>query len=518
MCISIPPALSYAYTSYLCFNLDMNFKLLSFLFYCLLLCSSQLCANPDLHLTINRGNGAEPDSLDIHQAQGLNSQNILMDMYEGLMTFDAMGKPVYGVAVGHQVNDDYTRWSFKLNPQARWSDGTEVTANDFIQSWKTAVSPATAAPYRQLFENLISNQQLQLSSQNKHQLSITLNQADVGLLSKLVLPVFYPKPQHTDQINVSNGAFFLQQWDIQERITLQKNPYFHAANKVQVMQINYWVTENQNSELLRFRAGELDITETIPDSQIKWLREHLPRELRIAPYYGTFFLGLNLNHKHLSNQYLRQALSAAIDRNILVEKVLKSGQLPATNIIPPPKNGTTGYAGIDLSEAKRLLKLSQFNSQTERLEILYNNSDNQKMVALAVAAMWRQNLGIKSKLKNQEWKVFVNSRRGNNKQVFRSGWIADYHDPLNFLELFHSQSHFNFYGFNHSGYDQVVEQLRTSHQVDADLIQQAEDILAEQLPVIPLYHYVSRHLVKTHIKGFDDNPMDRHLSRYLSHF
>ena len=140
------------------------------------------------------------------------------------------------------------------------------------------------------------------------------------------------------------------------------------------------------------------------------------------------------------------------------------------------------------------------------------------MVALAVAAMWRQNLGIKTKLKNQEWKVFVNSRRGDNKQVFRSGWIADYHDPLNYLELFHSQSHFNFYAFNQPDYDQLVEQLRVSHSADdqARLIQQAEEILAKQIPVIPLYHYVSRHLVNTHIKGFDDNPMDRHLSRYLS--
>ncbi len=433
------------------------------------------------------------------------------------MTFDAFGQPVYGVAMSHQVNDDFTHWSFDLNPKAHWSDGAEVTANDFIHAWQSAVLPSTAAPYRQLFDNLMDGDVLQVSSQHKHQLSITLNQANASFLSQLVLPIFYPKPQHNDDHKVSNGAFFLQQWDIQERITLIKNPYFHAADEVQAAQINYWVTENQNSELLRFRAGELDITETIPDSQINWLREHMATELRIAPYYGTFFLGLNLNHKQLSNRYLRQALSAAIDRNILVDKVLKSGQLPATHIIPT-EQAVRADGAVDLAEAKRWLQMSQFNIRTDTLEILYNSSNNQKMVALAVAAMWRQNLGIKTQLKNQEWKVFVNSRRGNNKQVFRSGWIADYHHPLNFLELFHSHSHFNFYAFEHSGYDHVIEQLRASHQADeqAKLIQQAEQILAAQLPVIPLYHYVSRHLVKPDIKGFNNNLMDRHLSRYLS--
>lgn len=490
----------------------MKFKFVVFT-----LCGLIFWLNTAHSLTINRGNGAEPDSLDIHQAQGLNSQNILLDMYEGLMTFDAHGKPVYGAAISHQVNDDFTEWSFQLNPKARWSDDTEVTANDFILAWQSAVLPSTAAPYRQLLDNLMRADVLQVSSQNKHQLSITLNQANAGFLSQLVLPIFYPKPQHTDGINVSNGAYYLQQWDIQERITLLKNPYFHAANQVRAAQINYWVTENQNSELLRFRAGELDITETIPDSQIKWLREHMTTELRVAPYYGTFFLGLNLNHKHLSNRYLRQALSAAINRKILVDKVLKSGQLPANQIIPT-EQADNAHSGYDLVAAKHGLQMSPFNTRTDTLEILYNSSNNQKMVALAVAAMWRQNLGIKTQLKNQEWKVFVNSRRGDNKQVFRSGWIADYHDPLNFLELFHSQSHFNFYAFEHSGYDQVIEQLRANHQTieQAALIQQAEHILAEQLPVIPLYHYVSRHLVKADIQGFYDNLMDRHLSRYLS--
>lgn len=482
------------------------------LFVLLTVISTVLLAEP---LTLNRGNGGEPDSLHIHQSQGLNSQNLLMDVYEGLMTFDAHGQVVNGVALSHQVSADQLNWQFRLNPQARWSDGHPVTAADFLFAWQQAVDPATAAPYRQLFDKLLIDGQLNVQAPSAHALNLTLNHPDSSLLSQLVLPVFYPLPAHQPSGRVSNGAYVIHDWRLQEAIKLKKNPHFHAAQNVHFEQVNYWVTENQNSELLRFRAGELDITETIPDNQIDWIRQNLAAQLRLAPYYGTFFLGLNLNDKHLSDQQLRQALNLAIDRQTLVDKVLKSGQLPASGIIPPTDQSNQPL--FDPQRAKALLNQSAFRPQSDHLEINYNNSENQKKVALAVAAMWRQNLGIRSRLKSQEWKVFVNTRRGPLKQVFRSGWIADYHDPMDFLRLFHSASPFNFYAYNDPVYDHLLSQLTQSQKPHERqiLISQAEQLLADQLPVIPLYHYVSRHLVSTDIIGFHDNPMDKHLSRYL---
>lgn len=467
-------------------------------------------------VTLNRGNGAEPDSLNIHQAQGINSHNILLDLYEGLMTFDAHGQVVNGVAERYELSDDKLQWTFYLRADAQWSDGRAVVAEDFIHAWRRAIAPKTAAPYRHLFENLLQNNQLNILAINSNAIKITLNHPDPGFLNKLVLPIFYPLPQHSEEISVSNGAYFLKQWNIQEFITLKKNNYFHSAEEVAIDEVTYWVTENQNSELLRFRAGELDITETIPDHQIDWLKENLNKELHIAPYYGTFFLGLNLHDKHLQNKALRQALNHAIDRQILVQKVLKSGQKIAINIIPPETPHKQDPL-FDIAEAKKSLHQSGFKKDTERLEILYNNSDNQKKVALAVAAMWRQNLGIKTRLKNQEWKMFVVSRKGTQKQVFRSGWIADYFDPLNFLELFQKDSHFNFYGFDQPDYDETIQQLRvtTSNMQINHLIAKAESILAEEIPVIPLYHYVSRHLVSRSVNGYNNNLMDKHLSRYM---
>jgi len=477
---------------------------------------------------LNRGNGSEPDSLNAHLAQGLNSHQILRDMYEGLMTLDAEGQPIYGVAETHEISQDGTQWTFQLRRTASWSDGTPVVAEDFIRSWKQAIAPQTAAPFATIFDNLKitdNTTELAVTAQGHHQITVKLRQPDAGFLEKLTLPVFMP--QHKDQQAsqsdiISNGAYYMQAWIPQEKIVLRKNPHFHQASAVYFSEVVYWVTEEQSSELKRFRAGELDITETIPDNHIDWLRTHMQDALHIYPYQGVFFLGLNNQHPPLDNGLFRQALSAAIDRNILVEKVLKSNQIPALNLVPPGMydQKPTGQRNMsaDPERAKALLQQSGVNTFDLELELLYNNSENQRKVALAVAAMWRQNLGIRARLRNQEWKVFVSARRSPDRQVFRSGWIADYSDPVTFLELLHSDGLFNFYRYENSDFDVLVEQARFMQDRNqrAQLMNQAEIMLQQDLPVIPLYFYVSRHMVAADIVGYVDNISDRHLSRYLS--
>ncbi len=463
--------------------------------------------------TLQRGNGAEPDSLHPHQAQGLNSHHILNDIYEGLFTYDIEGRPILGVAENYTVSEDGLQWDFTLKETARWSDGSTVVANDFIYAWQQAIKPATAAAYAFLFDNLRHKQQLQVTSEHPHHLQIKLLSPDSRLPDKLLLPIFVPLPPTGK--SVYNGAYQLESHQPHEFIALQKNPYFHAADTIHFNMIHYLVTENQNSELLRFRAGELAITETVPDAQLDWLRMNLEEALRIAPYNGSFFLGLNLTDSQLKDNNLRKALNLGINRTILVEKVLKSGQAPAAGLLPNKENQQDLF---DVDKAHEYLAISDFDPKRDRLEILYNNSDNQKKVALAVAAMWWQNLGIKTRLKNQEWKVFIQTRKGPNKQVFRGGWIADYDDSLNYLQLFESQSRFNYYAFADPNYDALLKRLRTEVLTiteRADLISRADTLLQQQLPMIPLYFYVSRHLVDPELKGYLDNFSDQHLSRYM---
>ena len=484
-----------------------------------------LSAQTNAQNVLNRGNGSEPDSLNIHLAEGLNSHNILRDLYEGLMTLDAKGMPIYGAAISHTSLKNL--WTFKLRKNALWSDGTSVVASDFVRGWNKAIQPGTVAPYAFLFDNLryahktTPEEALQVKAIDDYTLQITLKHYDAAFLEKLSLPVFYPLPKATikNRQIISNGPYQLHDWKIQEKITLQKNPHYYADDLVYYDQVVYWVTEDQSSELKRFRAGQLDITESIPDSQIKWIKQNLPEELHITPYLGSFFLGLNISDKHLNNRQLRQALSLAIDREILTEKVLKTGQQPAYHIVPRSLTGKTGayQAQSDKLLAQKRLKESAVDVENLTIEILYNNSENQRKVAIAIAAMWRQTLGIKTQLLNQEWKVFVQSRRSKKRQAFRSGWIADYADALSFLELFTSQSRFNFYHYKNVDYDEVIKNLKntTDYTLRKSLIDKAENILLHDMPVIPLYYYVSRHMVSKRIMGYTDNIGDRHLSKYL---
>ena len=494
------------------------------------------CSRINAENTLNRGNGSEPDSLNIHLAEGLNSHNILRDLYEGLMTVDVNGKPIYGAAISHQLKGNI--WTFKLRANAQWSDGSPVVAADFVRAWRRAVDPDTAAPYAFLLNNILHAKkimQMKLSPDNlvvialdDYTLEIRLWQADSSFLEKLSLPIFYPMPKtvasttNNNRQIISNGAYKLTGWNIQEKIVLQKNPHYYAKENIYFDKINYWVTENQSSELKRSRAGELDITESIPDSQIAWIKLHLPTQLHIAPYLGSFFLGLNLSDQYLKNLKLRQALSLAIDRTILTEKVLKTGQQPAFHIVPRElvNNITTrtrDKPSNRIQQAQRLLKQSGINIQGLKIEILYNNSENQRKVAIAIAAMWRQTLGIRSRLVNQEWKVFVQSRKSGKRQAFRSGWIADYADALSFLELFTTHSRFNFYHYKNSEYDKIIERISKTadDMLKKQLIERAEIFLLHDIPVIPLYYYVSRHLVNDQLLGFEDNIADRHLSKYI---
>ena len=477
--------------------------------------------------TLHRGNGAEVDSLNIHQAQGLNSHNVIRDMYEGLMTLDIKGEPVLGVAESYK--NDGLVWTFKLKKEAKWSDGNPVRAEDFIRAWHQALKPEEAAPYSFLFSTIKNGQKiidgiesvesLSVRALDERSLQIELEKQDIDFLEKLTSPIFYPLPNEKSlDYKVSNGVYQLEKRVLQEKLILKKNPYHYDQANAFYDEVVYWVTENQASELKRFRAKELDITESIPDNQITWLKQNHPDELRIFPYLGSFFLGLNLNDKYLKNLDLRKALYYAIDRDILVSKVLKSGQKPAYSIVPNELLTTKD----DVFSRKKQIELAKkhfnkagINPKTLKLQILYNSSQNQKKVALAVAAMWRQTLGIKSELRNQEWKVFTQTRKSNNKQIFRSGWIADYSSPFSFLELFESSSRFNFYAYENNKYDKLIFEAKNNQQNYQELLSRAQSLLINDLPVIPLYYYVSRHMVSKTLKGFEDNVSDRHLSRYI---
>jgi oligopeptide transport system substrate-binding protein len=292
--------------------------------------------------------------------------------------------------------------------------------------------------------------------------------------------------------------------------------------------VEYLPIEDAGSELARYRAGELHITETIPPGRFQWLQVQLPQELHIAPYLGSFWLGINLRRAPLGDSAdLRRALSLALDRATLVRVVTGAGELPAWGVVPPGIGGFRPPAdpaadladGERQAEARRLFEKAGYGPQRPLdVQLRFNTSSQHRRLAVAVAAMWKQVLGVNTELLHEEWKVFVNNRRqGVVTQVFRGGWIADYADPTSFLDLFAGGAELNTTFYDNRQYDQLLlKAAGASGTQRQHLVEQAEALLMRDTPVIPLYYYVSRHLVKPSVRGYQDNPRDVHLSRYLS--
>ena len=490
--------------------------------------------------TIKRGLGPEPDSLDIHQAQGLPAIQVLREIREGLTSFDVSGNIIAGVAASWEVLDDARTYRFEIRENARWSNGDAITAEDFVRAWHRALTPATLARTASLLAPVVNVREAMtgemgvesvgIKALSPTSLEIRLQSASPWFLEILAHPVSFPL--HQERLDKPlqapvNGAFMIENATLQAMIRLKKNPHFHAADSVALDTVEYLPIEDPTSELSRFRAGELDMTETIPSGRHDWLKTYMGNELRVSPYIGSFWLGLNLGRDPFAeNVELRRALSLAIDRKIIARLVVGAGEMPAWSIVPPGIDGYTpqAFEGSELDkenrerEAKRLYTQAGYGDNKPLLiELRYNTSSQHRKIALAVSSMWRQVLGVETTLINEEWKVFVNNRRqGVLTQVFRGGWIADYADPSSFLDLFRSDNELNTTFYRNEQFDRLMDQtglLKGAERMQR--LQRAEIELMKDMPVIPLYFYVSRHLVKPGVSGFQANARDIHLSRYM---
>jgi ABC-type oligopeptide transport system substrate-binding subunit len=503
---------------------------------CLIGCALNVAA-----ADLNRGLGPEPDSLHIHQAQGLTAINLLRDLREGLVTFDAAGELVPGLAAGWQLLDSGKRYVFTLRADARWSNGDPISAEDFVRAWRQALSPATSAVTagmlrdirnaKQVLSGVLPATELGVKATAGDQLQVTLENPAPWFLEILAHPVSFPLHAtmgENIQQDPVNGPFVLDEWIPRSVIRLRRNPAFHAAAEVNLETVDYYPIEEPTAELSRYRAGELDISETIPAGRFAWLTENLAADLHISPYLGSFWLGLNMRHPALGRSVeLRRSLALAIDRQTLVRVVLGAGELPGWSVVPP---GMPSYdpqlmalAGSSQAEreaeAKRLFAAAGFSrDRSLLLQLRYNTSGLHRRIAVTVAAMWKQVLGVNTELINEEWKVFVNNRRlGIVTEVFRGGWIADFADPTSFLNLFVTGSELNTTFYSDAEFDRLIEQAgQATDGGRQKLLQRAEARLLDTMPIIPLYYYVSRHLVRPEVTGFLDNARDVHLSRYLS--
>ncbi len=455
------------------------------------------CSQPaDNANTLRRGAGGDPGTLDPALAQDEYAFNVLADLYEGLVAYGPDGALRPGVAKHWDVSTDGLSYTFTLREDARWSDGEPVTADDFVRSLARARSPETAAPLGFLLDPIAAAEAV-----DQQTLRIELGAPTPHFLSVLVLAIALPVREDGNVGEISNGAFMLDAWRPGELLRVVRNPYYYAASDVAFDAVEYYPINDPANELTRYRAGELDITMTVPTASLPRLRAEHAAELRIAPRLAVYYLALDLTEPPLDDPLVRERLSRAIDREALVE-LLGRGEQPAYGFVP---DGLEGYtpARYDWQGEG-----TSAPGSVPGITLLYDTGDVHEKIALAVASMWQDALGIEVTLEKREWQYFLESRDlREDWDAMRFAWTGDYAHPGTFLDLFVAGGPMNLPGYASAEYDRLLA---------AGEYAAAEARLLADYAVIPLYFYVSKHLVSPAIKGFEDNPLDVHPSRFLS--
>jgi oligopeptide transport system substrate-binding protein len=497
---------------------------------------------------LRRDNGEEPQTLDPHLAEGVPSAHVLRDLFEGLTAEDPDGTLIPGAAARWNISRDGKTYTFYLRRDARWSNGDPLLAEDFVFALRRSADPQTASNYaqvllpirnaREVLAGELPAEALGVEALDEYTLQISLNDPTpyfLGLLNhSSTYPVHRPSlEEHGKRFSrpgnlVSNGAYVLRDWVVRSHIELVRNNNYWDAENVIIERVLYYPHEDQSTSLKQFRAGELHWTYEVPNNQFKWLQKHYPEELVVSPWLGSYFFGFNLTREpFIESPDLRKALVMALDRELLTEKVTQFGEQPSFTLVPPgigeyesPLPEWAGWTQLERNEeARRLYARAGYSEERPlRIEIRYNTSDNHKKLALAIASIWKQVLGVQASMVNEEWKVFLQNRQQKVlTQVFRAGWISDYSDPYSFLELFRTGHGQNDYGYSSDLYDQLLAEI-ASERIPARrrrLMQEAERILLDEMPIIPVYTYVTKRLVDRHVRGWESNVMDHHYSKHM---
>lgn len=470
-----------------------------------------------------------PDPQIVEDVAG---SEIVRDLFEGLLNQDAQGHPVPGVATEWEASEDFRTWTFHLREEARWSDGEPVTAHDFVYAWQRLVDPETASPYAwfgelMALENataIIAGEAepatLGVEATDDHTLVVRLSEGLTYFPSMLSHASTFPSPRwaieaHGNQWTrpeniVVNGAYTLAEHVPNERSVRVRNEAYWDNENTVLERVVALVINDDNQALTRFLAGELDRTE-IPTGQYPRLAEEYPDTAITFPVLCTYYFNYNLRDTALEatqDPRVRQALSYALDRDVIVNQVLQGGQTSAYTFTPPGMNNyaepNIAYATMTQAErdaeAVRLLEEAGYGRDNPiALEILYNTSDAHRQIATVMGQMWQQKLGVQVTLANMEWNTFLDARGQGNFDVSRGGWCADFNDPSSFMDLFNTSSGYNDAAYSNEEVDALLAQARS--QADASAIYaQLEEIVAEDMPVIPVYHYADAYMLNPQIQ------------------
>jgi oligopeptide transport system substrate-binding protein len=496
---------------------------------------------------LRRGNGSEPDSIDPQLARMEAAMTILRDCYEGLVSMAPDGGTIPGAAETWTLSEDGRRYTFRLRATARWSNGDPLLAEDFAAAFRRLVDPATASQYALMLEPILNATDivagrkpptaLGVSAPDAQTLVVELARPSPYFIALLSHPstfplhratlAAHPKDASRPGIAVTNGAFVPEDWQIGSHIRAVRNTHYWNDPANGIDAVRYVHVADPLTELTRFRAGDLDVTYTVPPGEVARLERELPTQLRIAPHIGVYYYGFALDLPPFRDAVkLRRALAMTVDRERLVTQVLGDGELPAYGWVPQGVAGYEGqrfdWAGLDpaarIAEARKLYREAGYSaSRPLAVELRYSKSPLHDRIALAVTSMWREALGVNATLRAEDFRVLKQAIDAREAVLFRGSWIGDYNDAYSFLQILKGGFGINLPRYQSAAYDAALETASVASGTDrAALLAKAERQLLEDVPLIPLYFYVSKHLVAPRVHGWYANVMNVTYSKDLT--
>ena len=494
------------------------------------------------------GNGTEPKDLDPHTVTGVPESHILMALLEGLVIRHPEGlDPLPGVASNWDISADGKTYIFYLRDNSTWSNGDPVTASDFVWSWKRMLTPSLGSKYPDMLYDVVNAEEFNkgvikdftkvgVKAISPTKLLVKLkNPAPyfLGLLSHYTTrPVHKPTIEKFGEIDsigsqwtrpgnfIGNGPFALKEWKLNKILKVKKNNLYWNAQQVKLNEIHFFPVDNASREDLMFRSGQLHVTSTVPPEKVEVYFKEYPGIIRSDPYYGTYYLRVNVLKSPFNNKLVRKALSLSINRKEIVEKVTRGGQLPAFSFTPPDPNSYYPPTSLDYNPelAKKLIEEAGYSEENFPIfELLYNTSEGHQKLAQAIQQTWKRNLNIDVQLTNTDWKVYLSKQSIGDYMVARAGWIGDYVDPKTFLDMMVTGRGNNQTGWSNSQYDDLlVKAAQSSSQKERfNNLYKAEEILMDELPIIPIYTYTRIYMLNQDVKGWSPNLLDAHPYQFV---
>ncbi len=496
-------------------------------------------------IVLNRGNSSDIKSLDPAFIDGSWEFNVVGEVLIGLTTEGPDAKPVPGAATHWETSDDGLTWTFHLRDHT-WSDGVKVTAHDFVAAWRREVDPNTGAIYaynlwvvknaKKISTGKLPPETLGIEALDDMTLKVTLEHPAPYLPQLMAHPVAYPIPHHIyerlgaawshPQNYVANGPYMPKLWVPLDRVIVTKNKRFYDAANVQIDEVIFYVTNDTEAALKRYRAGELDVQFGYPAIEIDWMRANIPDQIKSVPYLETTFLDINFGRPLFKDRRLREVLNLAVDRETIVNKIRRLGETPAYAVVPP---GISNYPHTaqspvkSLSQADRIAKARQLMGEmgygpNKRLKINFLTATSPDWVRIAAALLGMyQSVWIDLNIRAEERQVQIVDLNQHNFDLAYDGWIADFDDASNFLDLLITGSGENNSDYSNPAFDALINtaQQRADPKIRAQLLSQAEQMALDDYCWVPLYNSVTEDLVKPYVTGWIPNAKDINRNRWL---